>query len=438
MDHINWLLSELSKLVDKNVITSQTSNAIKEYYKNKTKDIPKPMASYRIGIILIGVLGSLLIGLGIILIIANNWNYFPKSIQLLCAFFPLMIGQGICIYTLLKKNKSIAWHEGSSIFLFLSIGLCISIVSQIYHINGEFRDFVLSWMLLGLPLVYLLWSNTVSIFYLWGILSWVGDSCSSINNYNIYFFLLISLIIPYAIILQRKSSNSLRSTIFNFFFALFLIPSVLFLSNDSMGKNWIILHTVLFSFMLLYGNIFYNKKRLRENPYKIIGMIGLLIVSTILSFKESWIHTGWDEVITKHYSNVYFGNIFTFFLLIVFLFYLVKNYKRLDISLWSFMLFPLFSFIGYSMVSINDDFSIVSSIFFNIAILITGIIKLRHGIISQTLLRINLGMLILTILMFIRFFDSNIGPLIRGIIFIIIGIIFLTVNMRLSRKWHDK
>ena len=56
------------------------------------------------------------------------------------------------------------------------------------------------------------------------------------------------------------------------------------------------------------------------------------------------------------------------------------------------------------------------------------------GIRSNNLAVINTGMLMLAILIIARFFDSDISFIIKGLVFIIVGIGFLVTNAILARR----
>ena len=144
------ILKDLQNLVEADIITEDIADDIRKFYQNKSSP-----PSNRLFIVF-GILGAILVGLGIILIIAHNWNELSRFTKTCFAFLPLLIGQILCGYTLLKKRDSIAWREGSSVFLFFSVGASISLVSQIYNIPGDLSSFLLTWMLVCLPIVYIM------------------------------------------------------------------------------------------------------------------------------------------------------------------------------------------------------------------------------------------------------------------------------------------
>ena len=84
------LLNELPELLEHNIISNDVANTITAYYQSKESEEPNRLFT------IFGVLGSALVGLGIILILAHNWDNFSKSIKTFFAFLPLIIGQLAC------------------------------------------------------------------------------------------------------------------------------------------------------------------------------------------------------------------------------------------------------------------------------------------------------------------------------------------------------
>src|SRR5690606_34953335 len=110
-----------------------------------------------------------LVSMGIILIIAHNWDELDKTLKVIFAFIPLLTAQSLCLYTLLRRRSNTAWKEGSSTFLFFSLGACMALISQIYHIPGNLAEFVFAWMIFCLPAFHIMRSSVLSVLYLAGI-----------------------------------------------------------------------------------------------------------------------------------------------------------------------------------------------------------------------------------------------------------------------------
>lgn len=158
---------DLSQLVNDQVITPETARNIQQYYRSKVPENSNKL------VLILGILGSLLVGLGIILILAHNWYDFPKTVRLALGYTPLVLGHVLCLNVYFKKPEHPVWTESAAVITFFGIAVSISIVSQVYHINGYMNSFLLTWMLLSIPLIYLVKSNVLILFTLVGS-TWYG------------------------------------------------------------------------------------------------------------------------------------------------------------------------------------------------------------------------------------------------------------------------
>ena len=98
------IITELSELVQNHFISQEVADKIKAYNEHKQNDVPNRLFT------VFGVLGSALIGMGIILIVAHNWDNFSKVIKTFFAFLPLIIGQAAVGYSIIKSRSS-PWKE---------------------------------------------------------------------------------------------------------------------------------------------------------------------------------------------------------------------------------------------------------------------------------------------------------------------------------------
>ena len=187
------ILRELPDLVQANVITEETADRIKNYYASQ------PSQSANRLFIVFGILGSLLVGMGIVLIIAHNWDILPKIAKLSVGLLPLLIGQAVTAYVIARKSEERAWREGAAAFLFFAIAVSISIVSQVYNIEGDFGRFLLVWMCLSLPIVYVLRSSFASLLFIVGI-TWYACEVGYFNYPYAnapYYWILLLLVLPF-------------------------------------------------------------------------------------------------------------------------------------------------------------------------------------------------------------------------------------------------
>jgi len=183
---------ELEELTKAEIISDETAEKIRNYYGRKQSSSSGMLIAF-------AIIGAILVGLGIILIIAHNWDELSKPVKVAFAFLPLLIGQFLCGFTLLKKQGQTAWVESSSILLFFAVGVSISLISQIYNIHGNISTFLFVWSLLCMPLIYIMRSYAVSLLYIslityYAVVSNYTWSFSMKENINFWWMFL--LVVP--------------------------------------------------------------------------------------------------------------------------------------------------------------------------------------------------------------------------------------------------
>ncbi|MFD0964805.1 DUF2157 domain-containing protein [Pseudofulvibacter geojedonensis] len=416
------ILNELPQLVKDEVITQEISDRIKQYYSSKEVSSPNKLLT------VFGVLGSILVGLGIILIIAHNWDFLPKYIKTLLAFIPLLIGQVMCGYSILKK-KSASWRESSGVFLFFAVGSGMALISQIYNIPGNFSTYLLTWIALCLPLIYLLRSNAL---YLLTIIFSTYYACQfglGNNKTPWMYLLLIISVIPFYLVKYKKEGLVNVLAVSNWLLPLSLI-SVL---GSFVVKEWellLVMYILLFSSLYIIGMLpLFKNHSLRKNGFAVLGSIGMIVVLLISSFK--WI---WEELNASiNYSSQEFMIVVVLLLINIGL--LVMN--KLKSQKESFNLFLYIGCLFVLLFFIGLQFNVVGTILVNVLLFLLGVMAIKRGVDKTHFAIMNYGLLIISTLIICRFFDTNISFVIRGILFVLIGVGFFVANytmMKLNAK----
>ena len=140
-----FILREVGELVSKGVIGEGTALKIREYYGEI------PPGKRHAGIEIFTALGALLVGLGIILLIAHNWGEIPRQGRAALSIAPVILALLAAFMVLKKKDSALFAREGAAAFWFLSIGASISLVSQTYGLYGELHSLLFIWLILGIP-----------------------------------------------------------------------------------------------------------------------------------------------------------------------------------------------------------------------------------------------------------------------------------------------
>ncbi len=204
---IKWLYQELPELIARGILTQETADKIRQHY-GEVKSVSKTTVT----LIILGTIGAFLIGLGIILLLAHNWEQFSRFTRAILSFVPLVIGQGLALWVLWKRPQSSAFKEGSATFLSLMVGASIALICQTYNIPGDAGTFILTWMFLIIPLAYLMQASLPAAIYLIGITAWSGTHWNNPIK-AVLFWPLAAIVIPHFIWALRQEIYDLRTTV---------------------------------------------------------------------------------------------------------------------------------------------------------------------------------------------------------------------------------
>jgi len=423
------ILKELEELVENHVISKEIANSIENYYSAKKTSPQKRL------FIVFGILGAVLVGLGINLIIAHNWDNFSRPVKTFFAFLPLILGQLISVYVILKKYGSTAWRESASSFLFFAVGASISLVSQIYNIPGDLAGFLLTWMLLTLPLIYVMKSSVTSLLFISGITYYACEVSywTYPEGHPWLYWPLLLAVLPHYYLLYKNNHKSNFITFHNWFFTLSLIISLGSVATEY-GQLMYIAYLSLFGLFYLIGNFSHLKTiKLLNNAFLITGALGTAILSLTLSF--DWY---WERLVeTDNYSLEIFAApefIVAFLLSVIAIVLLIR--KLLNTDLYDFD--PLdWAFLGFIIaffVGLKTEFAYW---LINVEVLAIGLLIIRKGAKLDHFGVLNFGLLIVMALTACRFFDSNISFVIRGILFVGVGVGFFVANYLMLKKRRE-
>lgn len=420
------LHKDIPELVRAGILSPETADKIHNYYKNKENE------SHNRLFIVFGILGALLIGLGIILILAHNWDEFPRAVKTGFAFLPLVIGQALCAYILLKKSAAVAWRESGAVFLFFAVGASISLVAQIYNIPGNLSSFLLTWMLLGLPLVYSMKSSATSLLYLIGLSYYaveIGYWTYPSSKSYLYWWLLL-LLFPHYYLLYKKNPQSNFMLFHNWMVPLSVLIALGTVADKTEELMFVAYMSLLGCYYLIGNSTHFKTQKRRNNGYLLLGSFGTIALLLGLSFDGFW-----EKLSTKHFlfneliTTTEFRFALLFSLLALVLLYLQKRKKQ-----WNTIHPQELIFLIFILIFILGLYSSISVILINFLVFGIGIFTLRKGAKINHLGILNYGLGIITALVICRFFDTNLPFVIRGILFVSVGIGFFAANYWMLKK----
>ena len=423
------LRKDLSDLLTAGIINQETAEKIENYYLAKAGPPQSKL------IIVFGILGSLLVGLGIVLILAHNWDQLSRTMKTVFAFLPMVLGQAICGYALFKQKSSTVWCEGGSTFLVMGIGACIALIGQIYNIPGNLASFLFTWALLTLPIIYVMRSSVASLLYLIGI-TWFacenGYWGSNTEESYVYWGLLL-LALPHYYFLFKHKSESNFFTFHNWFIPLSVIIALGTVATE-IEELMFVAYMSLFGLLYLIGNTqVLRDLKIRNNGYLVLGSLGTVVLLLILSF--DWF---WTDLRSKDFSEElwmsspeFIASAILTIAALALLIYQKKNQSLFSIKPAEFV---FLLFIGIFFIGLT---SLYVTLFINLILFGIGILTIREGARLNHFGILNYGLLIVTSLVIARFFDTDLSFVLRGLLFVAVGLGFFFANYKMAKKKRE-
>ena len=392
------ILKELDELTAAEVISPEVAERIRHYAEQRTQS----NSSHRL-LTVFGALGAILIALGVIVLLAHNWDELPRWIKTFFSFLPLLAGQAACGYLLFKKGLTSWWGEAAATFTALTIGATIAMVHQVYNLpDSSFASFLTLWLILALPTLYLMRSRATAVLYYIGI----GALCIlGYREWTTYYTSLVTfvLILPFYIWHIRYKANSAITYAFHWLTVVFTGIALSILSANIRDDGAILWSVLLSAIYLMIGK--YLQTSIYYNAYKVAALLCIPICFFIEDFPSFNNYTLYTTI----------AIVLFYFLLIVKYYYIDKKEKALDLVL----VFPLLYIFSIYLVRLY---------LYDLVILAFGAYYIWKGFKSERSLVVNYGLSVISVEIAIRFFDSYYPFIIKGIVFILLGIGFFVAN----------
>lgn len=426
---IRWLYQELPTLVSSGIVPAEVADRIRKHYGE-----PDAQGSGRHWLItLFAIIGAALIGGGIILLLAHNWEELSRPMRAAISLAPLLITQTLAAWVLLERNESTAWREGVGTSLTLAIGSSIALIAQTYNLGGTFPDFMFAWTLLALPVAYLLRATLPALLYLVGVTIWSGSVMDE-GSKSLWFWPLVGLAVPYLWMTARENRYHSRPLLVCWVLSITGAIGAGFGAHRLLDEFswWIALYGGLFAVWWLVGSRWYGEATsIWQRPFQIVGGLGLWVMSLVLTFSDPWKdishHVWWSDL---HHTPAEWMAVLAWPVAAIALW--VAAWRRRETSELLLGAMPVFAVLGQALAV--HDMEVTAAVLFNVYVLVVAVTLIASGVKAQRLGIINAGMLLLSALILCRFFDADLGFVARGVAFILIGTGFLVTNLVLLRR----
>ena len=414
---------EFELLKQERVISDGVYDSINEYYESNTK------SSIHWVLIAFAILGAMSIAGGIILILAHNWAALGRPLRTVMSALPVIIGFAWS-YIALKKN-SIAWRESAGIFYSIAVGASIALIGQTYHLPSNTVAFFMTWLLLILPIMFILNSTASYMVYLALLCSWTFTSLDDTGTAYMFWALFVPVLAK--VIYLYKSDKDSPSTLVCWYGVIaVLLICIGGLFEDAIPELWLIAYAFLLSLFGLVGSKLYKDSEGLSNPLRLVGFVGIVFLTYLFTLDDFWDDVG---LLSYRYGlnspvwDIWYDVSILFAIVLGWAIAVAKNFKKH--SCFDLIILTIFPLCVTFVYLFGDD--LIASIIFNVIFAFFGIIYIVFGAREHKLGQLNWGMIILSVLLFTRFLDSDFSFLARGIVFIVFGSCFLTANVLLLK-----
>jgi uncharacterized membrane protein len=426
-------MKELTVLQSEGVLASETAEAISSYYQSRTRSGP------HWAFLAFAVMGALLIGSGIILLIGHNWEDFSRPVRAALSLCPLILGAALSATALLRGGGA-AWRESAGLFHSLAVGASIALVGQTYHLPGNAPSFLLTWALLVMPLIFVLDATGAYLVYLGLICGWSIAAQDAYGQAAAFWLLILPPAFRQVqLLLRDRSANETALSFAGLLVALCISTGVAF--ERTVPGLWIVAYSALLSAAGLVGLWLYGERSGWNNLPKTLGLIGMAVLAYIFTWADMWHNIGWSHARFdwqyRSWGNWTDGAL-TMVFLAGWLLAALKAFRRDSIEAVTLAVFPGVATLCFAAGSASDQAHALNALVFNAFLFFLGVMYIVLGCRNDKLRQLNGGMAILSVLLVTRFFDSDFSYLARGLVFIGLGVVFLTVNLVMARRKRQK
>lgn len=403
---IHWFLNELPRLQSEGVLEEAAARKLQDYYRKELESTSVRSLLFMI----LGFLGAFLIAGGVILLTAHNWDMLPKTGRIVLTFTPFVLTAGFACFTLLRRKTRI-WTECAALLFTAGIMTLNALISQIYHIDGTIFDFLTLNLLFALALMYLLDSRVLSLLITIALI--VFSVSNEGSGGRVYLPLLYTVFwIPFAVHHLRRNSMLTR-------YAAIAAAIALLCSRDG---NAGVLFPLAAAFFFCGG---LNLRRTGKTAW----------------FRDPWIQTAFAGttiyLLILSNSNTFLRsfqwNGTTMILCILFGAALISQICRSPDALNLMQAF--FAALPFFLLPLGPEIHRFAGTAF---LLLSGILFLIDGFRKSDLLLLNFGQLQLYGLLIVHFLDSRYSILVRSLVFLGAGAVFLVLNYGLAHHFRRK
>ncbi|HEX2254619.1 MAG TPA: DUF2157 domain-containing protein [Thermoanaerobaculia bacterium] len=447
--HVRWLLDQLPVLVERGVLPSEAARAVADHYA-----VPEGREASR-AVLLFGVLGAVLMGSGVILVLAHNWAELSRGTRAVLSLAPTLLAAGFAAWVAVRR-PSAGWREPAAVLWSLAVLSGLSLVAQTYHVGTPWTDLMLLWLVLTLPVVYLLESAAGAALYLLGTVPWAWGRGFEQHD-GAGFWLLLAAVMPFVVHRLRRDPRGGVAGLLGFALAATLaagFPPGLFHLVERLPGSVV---ATGFLALALAGEAVAAPALAAS--LRAVGRLGALVTLLVLSYSVTWqaeLRSLRDDA-----EWSWLGGVELVIAAVLLLAALLAGLRRRGaageavgeagrgprpgggrrseegwlgggwVAGWWIA--------GIATVWLALDLAHLAGegaamLLVNLYLLVLALGLAVAGFRDGDLRRVNVALVLLALVVALRFFDSEVGFLIRGVAFILLGLACFLLNAVLLHR----
>ncbi len=428
-----WLRDELPSLVQAEVLDRTAVDRLRAHYALDA--LPEASERGNVRKVVLALLGCLLVGAGVILLFAHNWDELTRPMRAAVSLGQLAIVQGLAGYALFRRPDSRAFLEGTGALLALSVGAAIALIAQTYNLGGRLGDFLLVWIALSLPLLYVLRADSIATLVLLAS-PWLAFERAHDFDHGFFYLAIIAAVVP-ALRLSVRAADASGLVLLARWAFVITVPigcgGLLVERVDGSGAILLFYAGLAGCFIALGARLEHtNDARALRRAFSIVGSLGALGLLLVLSFEQAV-----EDVLHSAPSGdawvMIAGHALSFLTLAgaaalspaVF-----REGERVGLSVLISLTLLVLLYVGLRAGMSTDAMALSVSLI----MLLLGGALFTLGIRERSAGASNQGLGVLAVLFVARFFDTEWSFVARGVGFLLLGLAFLAVNIMLGRK----
>ncbi|OGV62278.1 MAG: hypothetical protein A2283_17640 [Lentisphaerae bacterium RIFOXYA12_FULL_48_11] len=430
--HIRWLNNELQSWLADGIIRPEQADTIRKRY-------PDDMSGLPWGAIIFSSIGGVVLGLGVILLFAYNWDVIPRFWKLTTIFSVLIVAHSAGIFLQIRTERFKALGEALNLLGTMLFGAGIWLIAQIYHIEEHFPNAFIIWALGALAMAWALPSIMQGVLAAVLIAIWCGSESVAFNN-SMHVGPLIIILLLGSLAYVKRSLVLLTVLIPAFLVSLLFVQAGHYFESGLLFGTALNVAALLVALGILarkYGNF------AESSPvFLFFGWVASIIILYVLTFPDAAKHllkfdcsyekflVGWAYWAGSAWLCLIGWGALSYMSL--------ARKQNMGITADDYLLpltvilglFYMFFKSGLDGWAISGPFNLVF-LALVVAMMVRGC---RHGLLQPTVV----GSVLLIIYMITRYFDLFHSLLVRGLVFIVAGVVIFGQGILYSRAKSRK